>query len=135
MSDDRGQFGCRDDLVEYTKLGLFVLILMGALVIIALLRPVIVEQILPAALGLNLGQGGEAGLEASPSVDSTPTVGTEQEPVTASATETVHTVREDESLRQIAVLYGVSVESIAAANNLISAGQLKAGTELIIPKP
>ena len=45
-----------------------------------------------------------------------------------------HEVQEGQTLYTIAGLYGVPVERIAAANNLVSPFQIAAGTVLFIPQ-
>lgn len=54
-------------------------------------------------------------------------------PTTETATETTHVVQAGETLYQIAQRYGVSVQDIAAANNLTNVNVLEVGQTLVIP--
>jgi LysM repeat protein len=57
------------------------------------------------------------------------------QPTDAPATETIYVVVAGDTLFQIALKYGVSVEEIALANALASIDSLEIGQELIIPAP
>jgi LysM repeat protein len=71
--------------------------------------------------------------EATPpaTVEETPAAPTDQE-VIESGGEVTHVVAAGETLGQIAQLYGVSVEDIAAANNISNVDALEVGQTLII---
>ena len=56
-------------------------------------------------------------------------------PTAAVANELEHVVQPGESLSLIAASYGVSVEEIAAANNIADASVINVGQVLIIPGP
>jgi LysM repeat protein len=54
-------------------------------------------------------------------------------PTTETAAETTHVVQAGETLFQIAQRYGVTVQDIAAANNLTNVNVLEVGQTLVIP--
>ncbi len=54
---------------------------------------------------------------------------------TAVSTETTHTVQVGDTVYSIARKYGVTVEEIAAANNLTDPNRVTVGQTLIIPQP
>ena len=66
------------------------------------------------------------------SIDPTPVP---VEPTTEPATATVYVVVAGDTLFQIALEYGVTVEEIALANGLASVDSLEIGQELLIPAP
>lgn len=71
--------------------------------------------------------------EPTPEAVETPAT-TAPEPTAAPpAGETVHVVQPGETLFRISQRYGVSVEAIAAANNIADVNRLSAGQQLIIP--
>jgi LysM repeat protein len=55
--------------------------------------------------------------------------------VTPSAESIVHRVRRGETLSEIALLYGVTVQAIAGANELANPSFIITGQELVIPEP
>lgn len=57
------------------------------------------------------------------------------EPTAPPAGETVHEVKSGDTLFDIALKYGVTVDAIVKANNLSDANQLSIGQKLIIPPP
>lgn len=83
----------------------------------------------------------DAGVEPTPTMEPTPTPDPAQIPTatatTPAATTTTHTYQFGETLDQIALQYGVTVDSILAANNLTTetAQFLQPGQTLIIPLP
>ncbi len=145
MSDIQSQQDGRSDeqdiQPEYLK---FVGLLAVALVIIfgvAVLAPPFFGNVVPTVLGLD--SASSSGMGGVPPSAETPLVADEEvTPATGLESQTaiegervLHTVQEGETLDQIALIYGVPVEKIAAANNLISPQQIKAGTILVIPPP
>ena len=57
------------------------------------------------------------------------------EPTAEPQTEQIHIVVTGETLFKIATQYGVTVDEIAAANNIINVNVLEVGQELLIPVP
>lgn len=57
------------------------------------------------------------------------------EPTTEPAVEQMHTVQAGDTLFKIALEYGVTVDEIAAANNIEDVNSLEVGQQLIIPAP
>jgi LysM repeat protein len=72
--------------------------------------------------------GGE-GTAQEPEATTAPPPATEPGP----AEDVVHTVVAGETLGRIAQAYGVSVEDIAAANNIVNINSLEVGQQLLIP--
>jgi nucleoid-associated protein YgaU len=131
-SDDDGQKR-RDSLAEYAKFGVFLVVVLGAVLGLALLRPLIFGQVLPAVLGLDTPSNSriDVPLQEGQEVISEP----ENSGVGGEPSPWLHTVQEGQSLGQIAVLYDVSVEDIAFANNILNPHNIQPGTLLIIPRP
>lgn len=138
---------------ELWKFGVFAAIMLGAVLVVALLRPVIFGRIVPAVLGeglaaedehevfLPVNQSEEA--TATPEATAVPEATEEEEeemeaePM-AEATATAvppqtHTVQPGETLTAIAKEYGVTVQALVDANQITTPNRIKAGTELIIP--
>jgi nucleoid-associated protein YgaU len=91
--------------------------------LLALLAPPIVEGPFSRALGLS-GDRLPAAQEFIPFVTGRD----------APAAPRTHTLGEGETLPQIAAQYDVSLEYLAAANNVINPYELKPGTILVIPE-
>jgi LysM repeat protein len=139
---------------EFLKFAVLVIIFVVVIAAIALLRPLIFGQIVPAVLGndqetaITQPPGQEVSPPASDLPTATPAAGVVETPlppmVTPSpgpqvvpaltATITRHVVQPGETLYQIANLYSVSVAALAAANNIVNPNLLMVGTVLIIPR-
>lgn len=144
MSESSDQQAQRpDDLPEYSKfialLVVFVVLILG----LAWLSPSMISGVVPAVLGLDGAAAGkgETAVEEMPDSEPEGAAGPEiaapaegQEEAGVEAEGIFHEVQEGQTLYQLAALYGVSVEEIAAANNLVNPTQLEAGTVLIIPQ-
>ena len=133
-----------EDTPEYLKfIGLLVVFLVVILGVAAL-SPRLITEVTPAVLGLGgapaaqpeqasedePGLGGAPESSAAPEQAAPPAGGQEEMQNEGQQ----HVVQAGQTLFQIAELYGVSVEEIAAANNLVSPAQLQAGAVLIIPQ-
>jgi nucleoid-associated protein YgaU len=148
---------------ELFKFGILAIVLLFTVLIIALLRPLIFNRIVPAVLGEGqlvapLVTGTEAetikpeateeGVEAVEETNEG-NVGAEEE-TTPNSTETPpepenpedfptavpaqnHTVQAGETLTAISQRYGVTVQAIVAANNIPNPDRVAVGTVLIIP--
>lgn len=155
MSDDRPQKGVSS---EYRKFGVLVAAFVVVVLAIAVLRPLIFNQIIPAILGL-----GETPLPAEPPADlmvpvvpvpptqppaaypagtaptatllppPSPTLIPAEPTAPPPPEPTTHTIQQGETLYQIAALYGVSVADLAAANDIVNPNQIAVGTVLVIP--
>jgi nucleoid-associated protein YgaU len=121
MNDDRWAQVRRNP--EYVKFGVLLIVTLVALLLLALLAPPIVEGPFSRALGLS-GDRMPAAQEFIPFVTGRD----------APAAPRTHTVAEGETLPQIAAQYDVSLEYLAAANNVINPYELKPGTILVIPE-
>ena len=132
-----------EDTPEYLKfIGLLVVFLVVILGV-ALLSPRMITEVTPAVLGIGGAPAAqpeqasedEPGLGGAPESSAAPEqaapAGGQEEMQNESQQ---HVVQAGQTLFQIAELYGVSVEEIAAANNLVSPAQLQAGAVLIIPQ-
>jgi len=132
VNDQSEKTSNRPEYLKFVGLLAILLITVGGL---ALFSPIIFDNVVPAIMGLD-GAPGTGGIPPSDPVESPAEVeGAPENADPGSITETgqeLHVVQEGESLDEIATKYGVSVESIAAANHLVSR-QLHQGTELIIP--
>jgi LysM repeat protein len=148
-----------DDKPEYLKFIALLVVLLVAILAVAMLGPRLIGEVTPSVLGL----GSEPAAQPAQAVDEEPAA--ESEPATESAApETLveplsatapeqgapadgqaeveaavellqHEVLPGQTLFQLAELYGVTVQEIAAANNLVNPLQLQAGTILLIPQP
>ncbi|MCI0396249.1 MAG: LysM peptidoglycan-binding domain-containing protein [Chloroflexi bacterium] len=159
---DNGRYGrdSRSNRSEYIKFGLLILILLGTLVVIALLRPLIFERIVPAVLGMGSGsdslylpsvtvpQGNQPGNQPQPVDTAVPgpveniVAPTPAPPTAPPPTPTPtpvplrqHVVRPGENLTRIASQYGVTIQAIVAANQIADPDRITAGTVLLIPDP
>jgi len=139
-----------DDKAEYLKFVALLVVMLVAILALAVLSPVLIGQRAPVVLGLEgqpAAQPGPAAeempaIEKGPAVDSDVLIapGTSLEagggaPAGMGSEGFQHEVQPGQTLFQIAELYGVSVEEIAAANHLVNPLQLQPGTILIIPQP
>ena len=132
-----------DDTPEYLKFLALLVVFLVVILALAALSPRLVGEVTPSVLGLD----GAPAVEEGPAVEDAPV----SEPESAAAPEQAapvesldgtdaeaaglqHEVQAGQTLYQLAALYGVSVQEIAAANNLINPAQLEAGTVLIIPQ-
>lgn len=136
---------------EWTSFIILAAILIGAIIVVALARPLIFNRIVPAVMGDG---------EKTPSVD--PAYPIPEEPVPAYPVDEpveklpeelpveneeemketavpaplrTHTVQPGETLYQIARTYKVSVGDIIAANKLSNPNHIEAGQPLLIPAP
>ena len=136
---------------EWTSFIILAAILIGAIIVVALARPLIFNRIVPAVMG----EG-----EMTPPVDTAypapeepapaypvgdpveelpkelPTENEEEMKETAVPnTPLTHIVQPGETLHQIARTYKVSVSAIIAANKLPNPNHIEAGQPLLIPTP
>ena len=145
-----------EDTPEYLKfIGLLVVLLVVVLGVAAL-SPRLIGEVTPAVLGIGGAPAASPAqaVDEEPAAESAPAVEPESvvEPESAAAPEQAapgegqagmggqmeglqHEVLPGQTLFQIAEQYGVSVQEIAAANNLVNPMQLQAGSILIIPQP
>jgi LysM repeat protein len=158
MSENSEQQGQKpDDKTEYLKfIGLLVVMLVVILALAAL-SPRFISRVSLAILGLDGAPAVQPvqALEDEPSTENAPAAQPENaiepkdvvEPESAAAPEQAapaagvdgveglqHEVLPGQTLFQIAELYGLSVQEIAAANNLVNPTQLQPGMILIIPQ-
>jgi LysM repeat protein len=145
------------NLGEYIKFVILALILLGTPVVIALISPLIFEQIVPAVLGANLpanpppvnvpgDQVVEPEMEGTPGpvLPTDPQTGIGGEATTAAypaapqPTPTdirYHIVQRGDTLDAIARQHGLTSAELAAANNIQNPNHIQSGTVLIIPPP
>lgn len=141
MPDEQLQQNNQDNQSEYLKFVAVLALLLAIIFCIAAVAPPFFSNAVPAALGLEETTAETSGTIPQPGnlrnglqTESEP-AGSGLEGQTTPAPITVHTVKEGESLKQIAINYNVSLESLAAANNIINPQQIAAGTVLVIPEP
>ena len=114
---------------------------MATLIFVALLSPFIFGRVIPLILGLD----SDTTTLSAPLVNSQPlTAATPQVAIPPSTSSvpsaglesvgTVHVVREGQSIYRIAIMYGLRVEDIAAANYIVSPSMIDVGTVLVIPQ-
>ncbi len=156
MSDNTDQqTQSPNDLPEYLKFLALLVVLLVVVLGVAALGPRLIAEV-PFILGL----GGAPAAEDMPAAEPGPSVGADpaveeapaaqpegttgpeqaspagsQDEMEAEIVEMRHEVQEGQTLYQLAELYGVSMQEIAAANNLVNPAQLQAGAVLIIPQP
>jgi LysM repeat protein len=148
---------------ELFKFGILAIVLLFTVLIVALLRPLIFNRIVPAVLGEGqlvapLVTGSEAetikpeateeSIEAGEetnegdvgAVEETPTDNSETAPepekpedFPTAVPAQNHTVQAGETLTAIAQRYGVTVQAIVSANNIANPDRVAVGTVLIIP--
>lgn len=140
---------------EMIKFLLLLLVLVGAVVAIALLRPLIFERIVPAVLGLDQEP------LATPAPQSTalptpeaereedaprimtatpPAVETQgEEPTTGEAppapTSQVYEIQQGDTLVEIAERFSVTVQALVQANGIANPNRIQPGQTLVIPAP
>jgi LysM repeat protein len=135
---------------------LLVAVMVGAVVVVFLVRPLIFDEIVPAVLGWEPPPApGEtpAGADVTPTLTptATPAVLTTTTPIApdgpagpatptatattsaATATPQVYFVVPGDNLTKIARRYGVSVQAIVNANNIANPNRIMPGDRLIIP--
>ena len=129
---ETGQNISQSDRPEYLKFVVFLAVLLAIVVAVAMVVPPIFSNIVPSVLGLDTTSRPESvpanGFEGAPES------GLGGVPLETEASPQTHTVQEGETLGQIAVSYGITLEALAAANNIINPQQISAGTVLVIPQ-
>ncbi len=142
---------------EMVKFMLFVLTLVGAVLLIALLRPFVFDRVVPAVLGLD--REPEAALLATPDPGAGPAdteagaqpTATEEAPLrimtaTPPAVETLgggaaeptarlYEVQRGDTLVAIAERFGVSLPDLVQANSIANPNRIQPGDMLVIPAP
>ena len=144
MSENEDQQAQKpDDTPEYLKFVALLVVFLVVVLAVATLSPRLVTEVTPAVLGLGGAPAAqpeqaseeEPGLGGAPESSAAPEQAAPAEGQEETQSESLqHVVQAGQTLFQIAELYGVSAEEIAAANNLVSPAQLQAGTMLIIPQ-
>jgi hypothetical protein len=141
VRDEQEQQDNQDNQSEYLKFVGVLVFFLAVIFCLALLIPPLFSNTIPAALGLDRNASNDPG--ASPAKnnfsedaqsDREP-VESEPQPQLGPESLTVHTVQEGETLAQIAAAYNVTLEALAAANNIINPQQVAAGSVLVIPQP
>ena len=123
---------------DVLKFIILVVIMLGAILVVFVARPLVFGQIVPAVVG--------DFLTPMPTVEAieplpTPTVVVTEMPAAAPdptstpppPTPRVHVIQPGENLTKIAETYGVTVAAILALNNLTNPNQIVAGEQLLIP--
>jgi LysM repeat protein len=137
---------------ELIKFGILAIILLGAVLLVAVTRPLIFGQIVPAVIGQGersapLSTDAEQPAKVTPTLEETDPLVTATQaatPVTPEATEEAeeslrliptvrHVVQPGENLTTIAETYNVTVDDIIMANNITDPNRIEAGTVLRIP--
>ena len=137
--------------MEYVKFGVLVLIFLITIFIVAIVRPTIFDQIVPAVMG---GDGGVTAVDSSnPATDATavPANNTQSLPIIAvppsgeggtggqveatAVPAQIYVVQTGDTLNSIAQQFNTTVEAIVAANNIENPDALLVGTTLTIPQP
>lgn len=136
VRQERGHSG------EIIKFAVLVLILAITVLVVAVTRPLIFDNIVPAVLGWDQPAGEEAPPTPQPTVTpaaleegtatAAPTATASPPPPTA--TPRVHVVQPGDNLTRIAQQYGVSVDAIIQANRLDNAHRIHPGQRLVIPE-
>ncbi len=137
-----------EDTRQWLKFGILAGILLITVLVVALIRPLIFNRIVPAVMG---GDGqtavvAEPVIEESvieePAVDSEENVvgseetavSSEETAVGSEETAVTHIVESGETIYSIAREYEVTPQSIIEANNLSSPDSIMIGSELLINK-
>ncbi len=142
-----------NDTPEYLKFVALLVVFLVVILAMAALSPRLVSEVTPSVLGLDGAPAALPAVEEAPAVEDAPVVEPEilVEPQSPAAPEQAapvesldgmggepvvlqHEVQAGQTLYQLAALYGVSVQEIAAANNLVNPSQVEAGAILIIPQ-
>ncbi len=143
MGDEQAQRNNQDNKSEYLKFVGVLILFLAVIFCVALIAPPLFSNAIPAALGLEansadnsevLPQPNNSGDEVQTETEPADS-GVESQPPPSPESLIVHTVQEGETLTQIATDYDVSLEALAAANNIINPQQVVAGTVLVIPQP
>ncbi|MCB9419576.1 MAG: LysM peptidoglycan-binding domain-containing protein [Ardenticatenaceae bacterium] len=142
---------------EWTKFIVLAVILVGTIFVLLLARPFIFNRVVPAVMGegqltapIPVAEPEEATKEAYPAgeivipiiveetavqaaypAENAPVI--EEEMATAVAPLS-HTVQPGDTLLNIARRYGITVETIIAANNISNPNHIEVGTTLVIPQ-
>lgn len=144
---------------EMLKFLLLLLALVGTVLLIALLRPLIFERIVPSVLGLNqpaeepapvvvpsLSPSPADGEETLPPI-MTPTPPPESEPAggadaisgetgsEAAPTAQIYEVQRGDTMAAIAERFGVSLQTLIQVNNIANPNRIQPGDRLTIPTP
>ena len=143
MSDEQKQQNNQDNKSEYLKFVGVLALFLAVILCLALLLPPLFSNAIPAALGLDENSADDS--ESTPLQNSSgeelqtekepPDSGSGGQPQVGPESLVVHTVQEGETLAQIATDYDVSLEALAAANNIINPQQVVTGSVLVIPQP
>ncbi|MCP4426160.1 MAG: LysM peptidoglycan-binding domain-containing protein [Chloroflexi bacterium] len=146
---------------EWTKFVILAAILIGAILVVVLIRPFIFNHVVPAVMGegqssTSVPTETEPPSPESPAEEVEPAPPTEEEPAPAETDESMpgeekeegevsatavpdalrtHIIQPGETLYQIARSYNVAVDAIVAANKLPNPSHIEAGQPLIIPQP
>jgi LysM repeat protein len=146
---------------ELLKFGAVATVLLVTVLVIALLRPLIFGQIVPAVMGTGLEGEPAANPDPAPiqipmivapdppaPLESEEPAPVEEQPATGVADDAptvaepavepaplTHGVQPNETLTAIARQYGVTVEALVAANGIRNPNRIEAGTTLLIPAP
>ncbi len=141
---------------EWMKFIILAVILIGVIFVMALTRPLIFNRIVPAVMGegqltapMPAEEPEETIQEAYPVENAAPlpvveeaypvendTGGEVEEEAMATAVTTIsHTVQHGDTILNIARRYGVTVDTIVAANNISNPNHIEVGTTLLIPQP
>jgi len=129
---ETGQNVSQSDRSEYLKFVVFLAVLLAIVLVVALAVPPIFGNIVPSVLGLDSTSSPES-VPAS-GFEGAPESGLGGIPLETEASPQTHTVQEGETLQQIAVSYGITLEALATANNIINPQQISPGTVLVIPR-
>jgi LysM repeat protein len=128
-----------EEKAEYLKFVALLVVMLAAILILAALSPRLIGRGAPAVLGLDR----VVVTQPDQAIEETPETAVEPEnaaapegaaPVEMEIEGLQHEVQPGQTLFQIAELYGVSVQDLAAANHLVNPLQLQAGAILIIPQ-
>lgn len=136
---------------ELAKFVVLVVVLLFSVLMIAALRPLIFEGIVPAILGWDRQPASlTPAASPSPAVETPtdepvqPVIMTATPPAeapsavdtaTPAATQQTYEVQVGDTLAEIATRFGVTVEAIAEANSLTNPNRIQAGDVLLIPTP
>lgn len=135
VRQERGHSG------EIIKFAVLVLILAITVLVVAVTRPLIFDNIVPAVLGWDQ----PAGEEAPPAPDPTATPTATEEsispaaptatatPLPPTATPRIHVVQPGDNLTRIAERYGVTVDALMQANQMTNPNRIYPGQRLVIP--
>ncbi len=145
---------------EWMKFGVLAIILVGVILVMALLRPYIFNQVVPAVMGEGQStapQPAQPDTTPPPEEEPAPIEDSPAEPVDAAspvveegemsneengetavsdpAAPLTHIVQPGETLYQIARTHNIDVDALISANNIANPNYITAGTPLMIPQP